>query len=194
MTERIELKLVIKIGLIATGLILMLTASGLAGEVFRGRLLTERAPIEPPAVDVLIEIESWTTADEVFQFSEVMARSGIDSFLNLFNSTKKGTVRFLYARGYNLTIHMAQVKEEADGKKKVILVFRREPWSQGTQLGTARYYFMVMELKLNEQGKGEGRFYEDAQIQFDITNGLVFMETYGTSPKMIPTIRAVKKK
>jgi len=65
-------------------------------------------------------------------------------------------VRFLSARGYNLTIHMAQVQEEADGKKKVILVFRREPWSQGTQMGVGRYYFMVMELKLNEKGKGEG--------------------------------------
>ncbi|MDH7494253.1 MAG: hypothetical protein QHH44_10220 [Candidatus Saccharicenans sp.] len=166
----------------------------LAKDVFRGRLLTERAPIEPPAVEILIEVDSWTSPEEITQFNEVMAGSGVEAFLNLFKSSKKGVVRFLYARGYNLTIHMAQLQTGEDGKKKIILVFRREPWSQGTQLGIGRYYFMLMELKLNEKGKGEGRFYEDAQIQFDVTNGRVFLETYGTSPKMIPMIQEVKKK
>ena len=165
-----------------------------AGDVFRGRMLTERAPIEPPAVNVLIEVESWTTPDEILKFAEVMSTSGIEPFLNLFNDTKKGKVRFLYARGYNLTIHMAQVQKETDGNKKVILVFRREPWSQGTQLGTSRYYFMVMELQLNEKGRGEGRFYEDAQIQLDALNGRIIMETYGMSPKMITAVQEVKNK
>lgn len=185
---------VLKAGFIFINLSCWLTGSILAGDVFRGRMLTERAPIEPPAVEILIEVDSWTSPDEVRQFSEVMAGSGVEAFLNLFKATKKGVVRFLYARGYNLTIHMAQLQQEEDGKKKIILVFRREPWSQGTQLGTGRYYFMVMELKLNEKGKGEGRFYEDAQIQFDVTNGRVFLETYGISPKMIPMVQEVKKK
>ncbi|NPV84343.1 MAG: hypothetical protein HPY46_12285 [Candidatus Aminicenantes bacterium] len=185
---------IIKAGFIFISVICWLAGPALAKDVFRGRMLTERAPIEPPAVEILIEVDSWTTPDEVMQFSEAMAGSGVEAFLNLFKATKKGAVRFLYARGYNLTIHMAQVQQEEDGKKKVILVFRREPWSQGTQLGIGRYYFMVMELRLNEKGKGEGRFYEDAQIQFDVTNGRVFLETYGISPKMIPMIQEVKKK
>lgn len=184
----------IKPGLIFIGLVCWVTGPVLARDVFRGRMLTERAPIEPPAVEILIEVDSWTSPDEIIQFNEAMASSGVEAFLNLFKSSKKGVVRFLYARGYNLTIHMAQVQPGEDGKKKVILVFRREPWSQGTQLGTGRYYFMVMELKLNEKGKGEGRFYEDAQIQFDVSNGRVFLETYGISPKMIPMIQEVKKK
>lgn len=184
----------IKAGFIFISLVCWLAVPILAGDVFRGRMLTERAPIEPPAVEILIEVDSWTSPDEIIQFNEVMASSGIEAFLDLFKSTKKGVVRFLYARGYNLTIHMAQVQLGEDGKRKVILVFRREPWSQGTQLGTGRYYFMVMELKLNEKGKGEGRFYEDAQIQFDVINGRVFLETYGISPKMIPLVQEVRKK
>ncbi len=184
----------IKAGFIFISLVYWLAVPILARDVFRGRMLTERAPIEPPAVEILIEVDSWTSPDEIVQFNEVMTSSGVEAFLNLFKSTKKGVVRFLYARGYNLTIHMAQVQLGEDGKRKVILVFRREPWSQGTQLGTGRYYFMVMELKLNEKGKGEGRFYEDAQIQFDVTNGRVSLETYGISPKMIPLVQEVRKK
>ncbi len=185
---------VIKAGFIFIGVICWLAGPVLARDVFRGRMLTERAPIEPPAVEILIEVDSWTSPDEVKQFNEVMGGSGVEAFLNLFKGTKKGVVRFLYARGYNLTIHMAQFQQEEDGKKKIILVFRREPWSQGTQLGTGRYYFMVMELRLNEKGKGDGRFYEDAQIQFDVTNGRVYLETYGISPKVIPMVQEVKKK
>ncbi|MCX8159327.1 MAG: hypothetical protein N3G18_00160 [Candidatus Saccharicenans sp.] len=185
---------VLKVGFVFMVMICLLAGQILAREVFRGRMLTERAPIEPPAVEILIEVDSWTSPEEIIQFNEVMARSGVEAFLDLFKATKKGVVRFLYARGYNLTIHMAQVQPDESGKKKIILVFRREPWSQGTQLGTGRYYFMVMELKLNEKGKGEGRFYEDAQIKFDVTNGRVYLETYGISPKMIPMIQEVKKK
>ncbi|MGB4705588.1 MAG: hypothetical protein WBI18_11030 [Candidatus Saccharicenans sp.] len=175
-------------------ILLIMAGPGLAKEQFRGRLLTQRAPVEPPAVDILIEVDSWSTPEEILQMAETLSKSGDEAFLNLFNSTKKGVVRFLYARGYNLTIHMAQMREEADGKKKVILVFRKEPWSQGTQLGVGRFYFMVIELTLNEKGKGEGRFYEDAQIQFDLVNGRVFLQEYGISPKIIASVQEVKKK
>jgi len=66
-----------------------------AKDVFRGRMLTERAPIEPPAVEIQIEIESWTTPEEIVQFNQILASSGPDAFLSAFNATNKGVVRFL---------------------------------------------------------------------------------------------------
>ena len=176
-----------------TVILVLLSIPLTAKDVFRGRLLTERAPVEPPAVDIQIEVESWTTPEEIIEFNRVLASSGTDAFLSLFNSTKKGVVRFLYARGYNLTIHMAQVHEDENGKK-VILILRREPWSQGSQLGVGRNYFMAIELKLNKEGKGEGRFYEDAQIEMDSMAGRVYLKGYESSPKIIPSIKEKKPK
>ena len=164
-----------------------------AKDVFRGRMLTERAPIEPPAIDIQIEVESWTSPEEIIEFNRVLASSGTDVFLSIFNSTKKGVVRFLYARGYNLTIHMAQALEDDNGKK-VLLVLRREPWSQGSQLSGGRNYFMAIELKLNKKGEGEGRFYEDAQIEMDSMAGRVYLKGYESSPKIIPSIKEKKPK
>lgn len=164
-----------------------------AKDVFRGRMLTERAPIEPPAVEIQIEIDSWTTPEEIVQFNQILASSGPDSFLSAFNATNKGVVRFLYARGFNLTVHMAQFSEDEKGKK-VILVFRREPWSQGSQLSGGRNYFMAIELKLNKKGEGEGRFYEDAQIEMDSMAGRVYLKGYESSPKIIPSIKEKKQK
>lgn len=176
-----------------TIILAFLTVPLMAKEVYRGRMLTGKAPVEPAAVDIQIEIESWTTPEEIIEFNRVLASSGSDAFLSLFNSTKKGVVRFLYARGYNLTIHMAQAQEEENGKK-VIVVLRREPWSQGSQLGVGRNYFMAIELNLNKEGKGEGRFYEDAQIEMDSMAGRVYLKGYESSPKIIPSIKEKKPK
>lgn len=176
-----------------TIILAFLTVPLMAKEVYRGRMLTGKAPVEPAAVDIQIEIESWTTPEEIIEFNRVLASSGSDTFLSLFNSTKKGVVRFLYARGYNLTIHMAQAQEEEDGKK-VIVVLRREPWSQGSQLGVGRNYFMAIELNLNKEGKGEGRFYEDAQIEMDVMAGRVYLKSYESSPKIISSVKETKKK
>ena len=176
-----------------TIILAFLTVPLMAKEVYRGRMLTGKAPVEPAAVDIQIEIESWTTLEEIIEFNRVLASSGSDAFLSLFNSTKKGVVRFLYARGYNLTIHMAQAQEEENGKK-VIVVLRREPWSQGSQLGVGRNYFMAIELNLNKEGKGEGRFYEDAQIEMDVMGGKVYLKSYESSPKTISSVKETKKK
>jgi len=180
--------------LVSLTIILAFLVTPLMGkEVYRGRMLTGKAPVEPPAVDIQIEIESWTTQEEIVEFNRVLASSGTDAFLSLFNSTKKGVVRFLYARGYNLTIHMAQALEDDNGKK-VLLVLRREPWSQGSQLSGGRNYFMAIELKLNKKGEGEGRFYEDAQIEMDSMAGRVYLKGYESSPKIIPSIKEKKPK
>lgn len=164
-----------------------------AKEIFRGRMLTGRAPIEPPYVDVQLEIESWTTPEEIRQLNDVLAQAGIDAFLAAFSAVKKGVVRFLYARGYNMEIHMAQVLPTEKGKK-VVVFLNRQAWSQGSYLVRGRNYFMVIELDLNEKGRGEGRFYEDAQIQLDPNLGKIQMGNYDSAPKVFVQVQEVVQK
>jgi len=182
---------------LAAGLVFALTAALLAPlgakEVFRGRMLTGKAPIEPPYVDVQIEIESWTTPEEIRQLQNVLIQSGSDAFLAAFSASKKGVVRFMYARGYNLTVHMAQALPTDKGKR-VIIFLNREAWSQGAYLVRGRHYFMIIELNLNEKGKGEGRFFEDAQIKLDSQLGKIDMETYESAPKVFVQASEVVKK
>jgi hypothetical protein len=182
---------------LAACLVLALTATLLAPlgakDVFRARMLTGKAPIEPPYVDVQIEIESWTTPEELRQLQDVLIQSGPEGFMGAFMASKKGVVRFMYARGYNLTVHMAQVLPTDKGKR-VFIVLNREAWSQGAYLVRGRHFFMVIELNLNEKGKGEGRFYEDAQIKLDSQLGRIDMETYESAPKVFVQSSEVVKK
>ncbi len=70
----------------------------------------------------------------------------------------------------------------------------RQTWDPGSQIVRGRHFFMVMELTLNAKGKGEGRFYEDAQIRLDSMLGRIEMETYESAPKLFPQVQEVLKK
>lgn len=165
-----------------------------AQEVFNARMLTGKAPVEPALVTVKIEIDSWTTPEEIRQLQDTLVQSGVNPFLSAFSAMEKGVVRFLYARGWNMPVHMAQMLPADKGKTKVLLVLNRQSWDPGSYQKPGRNYFMVLELTLNEKGKGEGRLYEDAKIQLDTMLGKIVLEGYESAPKILPQVqRSVKK-
>jgi hypothetical protein len=165
-----------------------------AADVFKARMLTGKAPVEPPLINVQIEVESWTTPEEIRQLQDILSQSGIEAFLGVFNQMNKGVVRFMSARGWNLPIHAALTVPTEKGKK-VMLFFNRQNWDPGSRFGSSgRHFFMVIELKLNKKGKGEGRFYEDAQIKLDSMLGKIEMETYESAPKILPQVQEIVKK
>ena len=164
-----------------------------ATDIFKARMLTGKAPVQPAMVNVQIEVESWTTPEEIRQLQDVMSQVGVEAFLAAFKQMNKGTVRFMASRGWNLPIHAALTVPTEKGKK-VLLFFNRQTWDPGSQIIRGRYFFMVIELTLNAKGKGEGRFYEDAQIKLDSMLGRIEMETYESAPKIFPRVQEVVKK
>jgi hypothetical protein len=166
-----------------------------AGEktVYRAQMFTGKAPVEPPMVKIQIEIKDWTTPDEVRAFHQAFEQGGTEAFLNAFGQGDKGVVRFMYSRGFNIPVHAA-ITVPGEKGKKVFLFMNRQQWDPGYQKTMGRYLFMVIELKLNEKGKGEGRFYDDAQVRLDPALGLISLETYDTTPKIFPQVQEVVKK
>ncbi len=164
-----------------------------AAEVFKARMLTGMAPVEPPMINVQMEITSWTSLDEIRQLQDVLGSAGIDAFLAAFKQADKGVVRFMSSRGYNLPIHAAVVVPTEKGKV-IRLFLNRQNWNPGAYKPAGRHYFMAIELKLNEKGKGEGRFYEDAQLKLNSLAATIEIETYESAPKLFPQVQEVVKK
>ena len=164
-----------------------------AAEIFRARMLTGKAPVEPALISIQIEVTGWTTPEEVRDLQQVLNSGGPDPFMAAFSRADKGVVRFMYARGFNIPIHAAFTVPTEKGRK-ILLFFNRQQWDPGYQRSMARNFFMAMELKLNAKGKGEGRFFEDAQIRLDPLEGLIAVETYDGSPKLFPQVQEVVKK
>jgi hypothetical protein len=164
-----------------------------AADIFKARMLTGKAPVEPSLITIQIEVTSWTTPEEVREFQQTLNQAGPDAFLAAFSRADKGVVRFMYTRGFNIPIHAAITVPTEKGKK-VLLFFNRQQWDSGYQKSMARNLFMAIELKLNAKGKGEGRFYEDAQIRLEPQEGTIAVETYDGSPKLFPQVQEVVKK
>jgi hypothetical protein len=161
--------------------------------VFKAQMLTGKAPVEPPLIKIQIEIKEWTTAEEVRAFQQTLNQAGVEAFMDAFSKTDKGVVRFMYAHGFNIPIHAAFTIPTEKGKK-VLLFTNRQQWDPGYQKSMSRNLFAAIELKLNEKNKGEGRFYEDAQIRLEPQEGTIAVESYDGSPKIFPQVQEVIKK
>ena len=179
----LSVAVVIALGLVPLG----------ATDIFRVQMLTGKSPVEPPMIKVQIEIRDWTTPEEIRAFQKAYEEGGTDAFLKAFGKAEKGVVRFMYSRGFNITVHAA-LTVPTDKGKKVLLFLNRQQWDPGYQKTMGRYLFMAIELKLNAKGKGEGRFYDDAQIRLEPSLGLIAIETYDSSPKIFPQVQEVIKK
>ncbi|NTV81032.1 MAG: hypothetical protein HGA24_06380 [Candidatus Aminicenantes bacterium] len=163
-------------------------------EIYKARMLTGRAPVEPALVEIRIEIEGWTTQEEIVRFQDLLIRSGTNPFLDAYGKSQKGVVRFMYARGWNLPIHAAQFTATEKGKK-VRLFFLRQNWNPNYQFAsTGRYLFMAIEFDIGEKNQGTGRLYEDASIKLDPDGGMIVMDSYASAPKMFPMVQLVVKK
>jgi hypothetical protein len=163
-------------------------------EIYKARMLTGRAPVEPALVEIRIEIEGWTTQEEILRFQNLLIQSGTDPFLAAYSAAHLGVVRFMYTRGWNLPIHAAHFTATEKGKK-VRLFFLRQNWNPGSHFAsTGRYLFMAIELDINEKGQGTGRFYEDASIQMNPDAGTIIMDSYASAPRIFPTVQLVVKK
>jgi hypothetical protein len=169
----------------------------LHAETFLAQMFTGKAPVEPAMVKIQIEVDSWTTPEEVRAFQQTLNTAGVDAFLSAYSRSDKGVVRFLYAHGFNIPIHAAFIIPTEKGRK-ILLFTNRQQWDPGYQKSMARNLFMAIELtlKTNAKGKtsGEGRFYEDAQIRLQPEDGTIAVESYEGSPKIFPQVQEVVKK
>jgi hypothetical protein len=179
---------------LCAGAVLAAAAAPLgATEIFRAQMLTGKAPVEPPLIKIQIEVKEWTKPEEVREFQRILNEAGVDAFLSAYSKANKGVVRFMYTRGLNLTIHAAFSIPTEKGRK-ILLFFNRQQWDMSYQRSMSRNLFMAIELKLDEKAKGEGRFYEDAQIRLEPIEGTISVETYEGTPKLFPQVQEVVKK
>jgi hypothetical protein len=165
-----------------------------AKETFKARMLTGRTGFSPPQINIIIDIEGWTTPEEFQGLAEAMNRGGFNAFQDAFNNLNKGSVRFMSDRGHNLPVHASHVVTTEKGRT-IVLFLNHQAWEAGsTFVEHSSNPFMVIEIKLDEKGKGDGRFYEFAQIRLRPELGTMEMESFAAAPKLFPIVQDVTKK
>ena len=164
-----------------------------ATDVYKALMLTGKAPVESATVRISIEIQEYTTAEEVIRLQEILNDAGTNAFLAAFRNMKKGVVRIMDSRGWNIPVLAAQVIPTQKGTKLQCFMLR-EAWNPETRVLREIDFFMVLELNLDEKGTGDGRLYQDAGIDLQPQTGLIEMSRFGSAPKVLFQVRAEKKR
>jgi len=162
-----------------------------AEEKFQAKILPEMGQTSQRAKKLIISVESYTSADEVFQLIEIFNKEGYKQFKSAFRGINKGIVSPRGSSGLNINLHAAQ-SVKTDKGRQITLVAESQSLSSDAHLRlNSKFPFMVIELYLNEKGKGKGKIYLQANIQLTIY-GTIERESYHLPPKQLFGVSALK--
>lgn len=176
--------------LLAASAALSLGAAQAAADEFQARLF--QIGLEYKALKVRIMIDSYTADEEIARIKSVLDQQGFEAFMNAFNSLMKGSLQIVGGRGVKINLHCAYSRPTDKGRQ-ILLFTPAQDWDLSSMRRVEpEFQFMVIELNLNEKGRGNGKIYEQAKIELSAEN-VMSMEGYGAPPRQLLDVREVKK-
>lgn len=169
-----------------------LAGTATAAEVFTARMLREGGPNSERVLNIRIELDGYSSTEEIAALARTINEKGWEPFMAAFRATKKGVIRFMGARGFNVTINAAHSRP-TEGGRVVELFGERQTWEADTHSINTRegYLFVVVRLELNAKGKWDGKIYHQSNIKLE-PNGTLALDTYNAAPKLLIAVRQSK--
>lgn len=162
-----------------------------AKEEFQARLFPGLGPASQKARKLSISVEKYTTTEEVFELIEIFNKRGYEQFRGAFRGMNKGILRPTGGRGAKIILHGAQNIQTGKGRK-ILLVAESQSWNLDSSLRyDSRFPFLVVELTIDNKGKGEGKVYVQADIQLT-RQGTIELSAYDSPPKQLFGVRLLK--
>ncbi|MCJ7680542.1 MAG: hypothetical protein MUP70_07445 [Candidatus Aminicenantes bacterium] len=161
-----------------------------ATEEFRAKLLNKSGLFSDRMITIKIKIEGYTTAEDITALSKIYDEKGVTAYMNALKNVDKGVINFLSTRGLNLRIIASKVEKTESGKKYT-LGMERQSWDTETNIRVDRHYlYMVMELDVDENGKGTGILYKSAD--FRLGGSQIIEITDSLTPLPVHNVRQTK--
>jgi|RhiMetStandDraft_4_1073278.scaffolds.fasta_scaffold159254_1 hypothetical protein len=153
-----------------------------------------------------IRIEQWSSAAERKRLIETMLNKGQDALLSAVQKvSSKGRMRFPGWMGPDP--HQAQLGWDLryawhvpapEGGHQIVLGFDRYIgfWEARNQPRTVDYPFSLVQILLNKDGEGEGKYAVATKLSFDKKKNQLEIENYSTEPIRLNNIKmeSMKKK
>ena len=151
---------------------------------------------------VEITLDKWSTAAERTKLLETVPK-GQDALLRaLQKESVKGRIRLPnfpgkdpqnYRLGWNL--RYAWHEPLPEGGERIVIATDRYMsfWEVSNQPRTVDYPFLLIQIHLNKEGKGEGKLAAFTQITFDKKKNVMEIENYGSEPVRLNEITTEKK-
>jgi hypothetical protein len=143
------------------------------------------------AEPVDITINRWTTDAERDRLVSIFKEKGPEDLLSALQKTKPvGTISTPGSVGYDL--RYARQLPGADGGRRIILGTDRPIgfWEASNRPRSADYPFLLMELRLNKNGEGEGKLSLAAKLT--LNDNVLVIEDYANQPVMLNEVKQKK--
>jgi len=143
-----------------------------------------------------ISIERWSTDEERAMLIDTLVEKSSDKLLDALQKIKPrvGFIRTTTSLGWD--IQYARETDLPSGGKRIIFATDR-PIGFGEARNAGRsldYDFMLCEIRLGADGKGEGKLATMTKITYDKDQKKIEVENYGQEPVRLTQVILDKKK
>ncbi|HXY38618.1 MAG TPA: hypothetical protein VEQ10_03065 [Vicinamibacteria bacterium] len=140
-----------------------------------------------------IVVERWSTPTEVDRLRTVLEEKP-DNLLSAVQKIRPraGFVRTPNSLGWDL--QFARETQLPDGSHRIILGSDRPMsfWELQNQPRSAEYQFMLVEIRLDKDGKGQGTLAPAAMVNYDTDTKTLEIENYSSQPVRLTQVEIVK--
>jgi hypothetical protein len=143
-----------------------------------------------------IAIDRWSTDEERKMLIDTLVESGPDKLMDAVQKIKPraGYIRTNTSLGWD--IQYAREFDLPSGGKRIIFATDRPMgfYELRNNNRSVDYDFMLCEIRLGPDGKGEGKLATGAKISFDKDKKQIEIENYGIEPVRLTQVTLDKKK
>lgn len=148
----------------------------------------------PGATTLTIVIERWSTDEERGKLVDTLVEKGSDKLLDTLDDIKPRAGYIRTSRSLGWDIQFARVQDLPSGGKRIIFATDRPMnfYELRNNTRSSDYEFMLCEIRLGPDGKGEGKLATAAKISYDRNEKRVEIENYGQQPVRLTSVNVDK--
>jgi hypothetical protein len=149
----------------------------------------------PGPTSLEIVIERWTSPDEFARLRDALAEKGSDGLMKELQNVKPrvGSIRTT-GGGLGWDLQFAQETALPGGGRRIVFATDR-PMSfheLANRPRSADYDFLLGEVRLGADGKGEGKLVPMARIAYDADEKMIEVENYANAPLQLTEVTVEK--
>ena len=137
-----------------------------------------------------IQIDRWSSDEDRNRLKDTVVEKGGDQLLKALQKTKP-VGRLAVSGSLGWDIHYAHQVALAGGGRRIVFATDR-PMSFAERAGGTRsrdYEYLVGEVRLGPDGKGQGTLVPRANVRYDDENRTLTIENYDTQPVRLTNVR-----
>ena len=143
-----------------------------------------------------ITVERWSTDAERARLRDILIEKGSDKLLDALRDMKPrvGFIRTSQSLAWDLGF--ARETPLPDGARRIVLATDR-PMSfleRRNQPRSADYEFLLVEIRLDAQGKGQGKLVGAGKVAYDKETNTLQIENYGIEPVRLTQVDVIGPK